>query len=661
MAFSYMLAAPRNAETSVEYVNKEFTKTTGYSSSEVLGSKTNILGSGKTNISEYQDMWSTLLLGEPWNGVLLNRKKNGDLYWKQLSISPIKNGEGKVINFVSVGEDITVQKKLQEERQEALHLVSSSIQYASRIQRSILPPEVVMEETFLEYFVIWEPRDTVGGDMYWHRSWGSGSLILLGDCTGHGVPGAFMTLISNGALDEAYLETPPGDPAALLQRMHQLIQTSLGQDLEYKGDGSDDGIEIGACFLDEDGSLTFAGARFELLILENGEVSVIKGVKAGLGYRDTPASIQFTNHKIATTKEQTFYMTSDGLIDQIGGEKKRGFGKRRFKSLLTSNSDVPLPKQKELIKQAIYDYQGDHIRRDDLSVIGFKCHQTANQLSTTDAVTEMEQLALVDFKDIDDDHKRLFAMISKLNLAIIQGHKRATIISILDELVEYTAWHFRHEDRLMQINDYPKHGEHQHFHNVLVEKVLKIQTDIKDNNVDVSIDLLVFLLDWLNDHINNVDKELADFLNSLENVQAVHNSLPIEDFFTLDASLLVGFGAIDEDHQKLVDLVNQLHVAVTRGMVKSEVMKHLDQLVDYTAWHFRHEERLMQTNTYPDMDNHKAEHEALINQVNYIQQKFIDNDTNAPDELNSLIKSWLIDHIHKVDNKLAAFMISLEG
>ncbi len=640
----------------IEYVNKEFQQTTGYSAGEVLGRKTNILSSGKTDSGVYDEMWAILLSGLVWNGVLLNRKKNGDLYWKQMSISPIKDDDGQIINFVGVGQDITEQKKLHEERQEALQLIDSSLHYASRIQRSILPPEMEIGEAFKEHFILWEPRDLVGGDMYWHRSWGRGSLILLGDCTGHGVPGAFMTLISNGALDEAYLETPPEDPAALLQRMHQLIQASLGQDLQHDGDGSDDGIEVGACFLDDDGSLIFAGARFELFILDGEEVSVIKGVKAGLGYRDTPKNIQFVNHEIKITADKTFYMTSDGIIDQIGGEKRRSFGKRRFKNLLTSIADAPLSEQKDLIHNALLEYQGNQKRRDDLSIVGFKCHQSDNQRATMEAIVEMEHMAILDFKPIDDDHKRLFAMIGKLNLAIVKNHEKSLIVAVLDELVDYTAWHFRHEERLMQINEYPNYQEHKNTHQSLVEQVMKIQSDIKENDTDVSIDLMVFLLDWLNEHINNVDKKLADFLNGLDHVQTAHQDDDNKEFFILDESLLVGFDAIDDDHKKLVALVNQLHNAVAKGLGKISVMEKLDELVDYTAWHFRHEERLMQTNDYPHLERHQIKHKALIAQVQEIQEQFKADDLNAPGKLNRLIKNWLINHILKVDNKLADFL-----
>ncbi|NGZ28407.1 MAG: SpoIIE family protein phosphatase, partial [Magnetococcales bacterium] len=201
--------------------------------------------------------------------------------------------------------------------------------------------------------------------------WISGTLLLLGDCTGHGVPGAFITLIANGALDQALLETPPGDTATLLQRMHQLIQAALGQD--HQEGASNDGLELGACYLDPyQPNLTFSGARFSLFVAEETQVQEIKGVKSGLGYRGVDWNVEFKNHEVPLNPDWCYYMTSDGLIDQVGGTPKRGFGKQRFTQLIASLRSQPIAQHGVLIKEALITFQGDETRRDDVSVVGFK-------------------------------------------------------------------------------------------------------------------------------------------------------------------------------------------------------------------------------------------------------------------------------------------------
>lgn len=257
------------------------------------------------------------------------------------------------------------------ELQAVLNEMSDSINYASHIQRSVLPDSSLFETIFQDHLVIWQPRDTVGGDMYWCRLWGDGLLVILGDCTGHGVPGAFMTLIASGALDNAMEGVPNEHLGALVQRIHQLIQTTLGQHGE--GSTSDDGMELGACFIGSElNELIFVGARFELYIIENEMVSTIKGTKSGTGYRGISLSQEFEEHRITNLAGKTFFMSSDGLIDQVGEETKRSYGKKRFKELLLSIQHLPMSEQKDIIYQTLNDYQGTQARRDDVAVIGFK-------------------------------------------------------------------------------------------------------------------------------------------------------------------------------------------------------------------------------------------------------------------------------------------------
>ncbi|PCI39417.1 MAG: hypothetical protein COB46_08870 [Rhodospirillaceae bacterium] len=250
-------------------------------------------------------------------------------------------------------------------------LITESIQYASRIQRSILPDDGVLSAVTQEHFVIWEPRDVVGGDIYWHGAWGDGCLIILGDCTGHGVPGAFMTLISIGALERAMSEIEGGNVGELVSRVHQYIQVSLSQ--HYGGGHSDDGIELGACyFVPEEPEMTFVGARFELMINDGAEVTTIKGTKAGMGYRGIPYDQGYDENTVSLKMGQTFYMTTDGLVDQVGGERKRMYGKRRLKKLLLEIEQQSMNEQKKSVYRALLDYQDLEKRRDDVSIIGFR-------------------------------------------------------------------------------------------------------------------------------------------------------------------------------------------------------------------------------------------------------------------------------------------------
>ncbi|MCW9035405.1 MAG: SpoIIE family protein phosphatase [Rhodospirillales bacterium] len=223
-----------------------------------------------------------------------------------------------------------------------------------------------------DHFVIWQPRDVVGGDLYWYRRVEGGFIISVCDCTGHGVPGAFLTMIASGALDRALREHPKGDPAELLKTMNRSVQISLGQDQD---DGeSDDGLELGICRINYDtNEITYAGARFSLFkVSDEGEIKETKGYKSGIGYCKVPIDQAFTNHSLQPTETDTYVMVSDGILDQIGGPKRRGFGKKRFLKLLSSSAGKPLEDQKRIILDEFESYQGGESRRDDISALGFK-------------------------------------------------------------------------------------------------------------------------------------------------------------------------------------------------------------------------------------------------------------------------------------------------
>jgi len=277
--------------------------------------------------------------------------------------------------FVGVMRDIRERKQAERQLQEAFAVITSSIEYASRIQRATLPRDERFGAAFADHFVLWQPRDVVGGDVYWIRDWGGGSLVILADCTGHGVPGAFMTLISTGALDRAVDETEPGALGRLVQRIHQMVQVVLGQ--HEAASESDDGLELGAVHIaagpggGAPDSLTYTGARFELFVARDGAVEGITGTRSGIGYRGIAHDQAFEEVEVPLSPGAAYYLSTDGLIDQIGGAKRRSFGKRRLRALLGEIKGLPMAEQRRRIEAALEAHQGDERRRDDVSVIGF--------------------------------------------------------------------------------------------------------------------------------------------------------------------------------------------------------------------------------------------------------------------------------------------------
>ncbi len=290
-----------------------------------------------------------------------------------INATAMMDGAGAQIGSFAMVTDIAERKAAEQELRTFYDLVSSSINYASRIQRSLLPDTNQLKNCFADHFVIWEPKDVVGGDIYFHRKCEGGQLLILLDCTGHGVPGAFMTMIAAGALDQALMEVPSGDPAALLSQINKVVKLILGQEGD-EGE-SDDGFECGVCLIPASSNeIVFAGARFEIWHLDGQEITVTKSDKVGIGYRRTKLHQDFTNHILPVTNGTRFYMTTDGLIDQIGGKKHRAYGKRRLKSIILDYSRMNMATQAAHILRSFEEYQHDEERRDDISLVGFKLH-----------------------------------------------------------------------------------------------------------------------------------------------------------------------------------------------------------------------------------------------------------------------------------------------
>ncbi len=299
----------------------------------------------------------------------------------------ITNDNGQYLG-VGTGEDLV--KAVTNMQAEKNHLVTESINYASVIQQSFLrSSKVDLAASLADFYIHWEPRDKVGGDYYFCKKFDDGFFFALIDCTGHGVPGAFMTLIMAAFIDHILLEDNRHDPAGALSIINKKVKTALGQ-IEDKPllateksrfskmmdkDRSDDGMD--AAFLwvgQESQKITYAGAKTPLFYINPHDqaVSSITPGKKGVGYIDTPFDYTWTNKELAITKDMAVYLTTDGIIDQIGEARNIAFGKARYSSLLLENHKKPMSEQIYALMQAFYDYQGRQKRRDDISLIGFR-------------------------------------------------------------------------------------------------------------------------------------------------------------------------------------------------------------------------------------------------------------------------------------------------
>lgn len=245
--------------------------------------------------------------------------------------------------------------------------IGDSIDYASLIQRSILPDRELLNALGEHHSVLWRPRDVVGGDFYVFRSEERRCLLGIVDCAGHGVPGALMTMLAHAALDQAITDCGMDDPAAVLTRTDHIIRNMLGHSAEGKALATN--MDVGLAYVDLDQrQVTFSGAKIALFFSDGVKVDHLPGGRRALGDRKVG---EYHNHQVALG-QNTFYLCTDGFLDQAGGELGFGFGSSRFADMLREHARLPLQEQSRAFSETLAAYQGAYPQRDDITMLCFR-------------------------------------------------------------------------------------------------------------------------------------------------------------------------------------------------------------------------------------------------------------------------------------------------
>ncbi|QTF09545.1 SpoIIE family protein phosphatase [Brenneria izadpanahii] len=279
--------------------------------------------------------------------------------------------------YIGIGLGIDLIKAVSDMHSQQHQQIMQSIEYARVLQEAMLTTSrQSMSGSLTDWCMVWEPRDCVGGDCYYFKAYKNGWLAVVADCTGHGVPGAFMTLIFASALEQALTQHGPEMPDLLLQAINRHIKNTLGQ-----GNGgrqhpsSNDGCDAILIFCDTTkNTIVWASAHMSAFLVKQqaSQVEILAADRMGVGYTDTPYDYCWPCHQLTLDNNDLFFTTTDGLTDQIGGERKTMFGKRRLQELLLRYQDQPMQAFASHLLQKHMDYQGDQVRRDDLTFWGFR-------------------------------------------------------------------------------------------------------------------------------------------------------------------------------------------------------------------------------------------------------------------------------------------------
>jgi tetratricopeptide (TPR) repeat protein len=315
----------------------------------------------------------------------LAKKKNELDRQRTVSISVFVGFLLLMIVAVLMYSRFRLKKKANEQLQSAFNLIAEkntvieksnlmitdSITYAKRIQDAILPaPEDLSKNLPDDFFIFYKPSQIVSGDFYWCSTQGDKTIFVVADCTGHGVPGAFMSMIGNTLLNEIVNERKVTCTKKIAELLDEKIIHSLHQ---HEGTDKYDGMDISICCIDKQTKeIRFTGAHHAMYAC-NGHLEKIKGDPFSIGGAQQQKSKTFTSKEIAYEDGLCLYFLTDGYCDQAGGTSRKRFSSKQFENLLIEIQDVDMSDQKEKLEQAFDSWKGDVKQRDDVLVVGIKC------------------------------------------------------------------------------------------------------------------------------------------------------------------------------------------------------------------------------------------------------------------------------------------------
>jgi serine phosphatase RsbU (regulator of sigma subunit)/HAMP domain-containing protein len=281
--------------------------------------------------------------------------------------------EGKIAQRTAEVVEQKAKIEMQAQKLEVLYKqVTDSIRYAKRIQEAILPPDSFVKKLLPDSFILYKPKDIVSGDFYWIEQLNGKVLFAAVDCTGHGVPGAFMSIVGHNLLRQIMSKLQFVQPSIILDELSKGVREILHQ-RSFEEASAKDGMDITLCSFDKKNyELEFAAAFNPLYLVRNGELFEIKGNKFSVGIYIEKEPQKFTNHKLQTQKGDVIYIFSDGYADQFGGPRGKKFMEKQFRDLLLTIHAKPMPEQRRILEQTFEHWRGNEDQVDDILVMGMR-------------------------------------------------------------------------------------------------------------------------------------------------------------------------------------------------------------------------------------------------------------------------------------------------
>ena len=384
--FNTVLTATQNAlnksamvsvtdlEGKILKVNQQVCEVSQYSQEELIGQPCAIFNSGFHDDEFWRQLWKTVLKGGTWRGEIRNKRKDGGFFWVDTVISAFLDFQGAPSRFLVVRFLITDRKKLEAQLIQKNLLFTQSIDYAKNIQNAVLPSEKLFKEFFPDAFLLYRPKDIVSGDFYWmYRDFVKDRTYLaIVDCTGHGVPGGFMTMLGQSMLNNIILYHRISSPDEILDEMNDNVIRMLHQDED--GGSVHDGMDMAMIVIDHLArKISYSGAKRPFVYLKDGQIQFIRASNYSIGSIIEGTEKVYKKHEIDYTEDTTVYLYSDGITDQFDERQEYKFSRKRLQELLIDNIDLPLFEQGKVLEYKLNEWEGESPQIDDILVLGFKC------------------------------------------------------------------------------------------------------------------------------------------------------------------------------------------------------------------------------------------------------------------------------------------------
>lgn len=275
-------------------------------------------------------------------------------------------------------QEVYTVKQLNEKLVKAYHdlalahnEIKSSIKYATQIQSAIFCNMEMLGNAFPESFILYRPKDIVSGDFYWFADYGDRYYIAVVDCTGHGVPGAFMSILGTTLLNKIVVEAHTESPATILELLDKSVRNILGLEKEDGNSETRDGMDIALCCVNRKTyKVEFAGANRSLFYFNNQSLDIARGDRRGIGGHNLMISGGFTHHELSLQPGCRLYMFTDGYADQIGGTSGKKMLTKKFLDFLHRTQDIGMAQQSKYINHFLNGWKGDGEQTDDILVLG---------------------------------------------------------------------------------------------------------------------------------------------------------------------------------------------------------------------------------------------------------------------------------------------------